>query len=30
MTDAAKPPHLPDAAFTIAASGGKAVLSNRP
>jgi hypothetical protein len=30
LTDAAAPPHLPGAVFTIAASGGKAVLSNRP
>jgi 4-amino-4-deoxy-L-arabinose transferase-like glycosyltransferase len=30
LTDAAKPPHLPDAVYTIAALGGKAVLSNRP
>ncbi len=30
LTDAAAPPHLPAAIFTIASSGGKAVLSNRP
>jgi hypothetical protein len=30
LTDAAEPPHLPGAVYTIAASGGKAVLSNRP
>jgi hypothetical protein len=30
LTDAAAPPHLPGAIFTIAASGGKTVLSNRP
>ena len=30
LTDAAKPPHLPGAVYTVAASGGKAVLSNRP
>jgi hypothetical protein len=30
LTDAAAPPHLPGAVFTIATSGGKAVLSNRP
>jgi 4-amino-4-deoxy-L-arabinose transferase-like glycosyltransferase len=30
LTDAAQPPHLPGASFTIATSGGKAVLSNRP
>jgi 4-amino-4-deoxy-L-arabinose transferase-like glycosyltransferase len=30
LTDAAAPPHLPGPVFTIAASGGKAVLSNRP
>jgi len=30
LTDAAKPPHLPGTVYTIAASGGKAVLSNRP
>ena len=29
LTDAAQPPHLPGAVFTVAASGGKAVLSNR-
>jgi 4-amino-4-deoxy-L-arabinose transferase-like glycosyltransferase len=30
LTDAPKPPHLPGAAYTLAESGGKAVLSNRP
>jgi 4-amino-4-deoxy-L-arabinose transferase-like glycosyltransferase len=30
LTDAAQPPHLPGAVFTLAESGGKAVLSNRP
>jgi 4-amino-4-deoxy-L-arabinose transferase-like glycosyltransferase len=30
LTDAAKPPHLPGAVYAIAASGGKAVLSNQP
>jgi hypothetical protein len=30
LTDAAHPPHLPGAVYTIVASGGKAVLSNRP
>ena len=30
LTDAALPPHLPGAIFTLAESGGKAVLSNRP
>jgi hypothetical protein len=30
LTDAAKPPPLPGAVFTIATSGGKTVLSNRP
>jgi 4-amino-4-deoxy-L-arabinose transferase-like glycosyltransferase len=30
LTDAEAPPHLPGAVFTIAASAGKAVLSNRP
>jgi 4-amino-4-deoxy-L-arabinose transferase-like glycosyltransferase len=30
LTDAAKPPHLPGVVYTIAASGGKAVFSNRP
>ncbi|HEY3989394.1 MAG TPA: glycosyltransferase family 39 protein [Acidobacteriaceae bacterium] len=30
LTDAAQPPHLPDAVYTIATSSGKAVLSNRP
>ncbi len=30
LTDAAKPPHLPGVVYTVAASGGKAVLSNRP
>jgi 4-amino-4-deoxy-L-arabinose transferase-like glycosyltransferase len=29
LTDAAQPPHLPGAIYTIAVSGGKAVLSNR-
>jgi hypothetical protein len=29
LTDAAHPPRLPGAVYTIAASGGKAVLSNR-
>ena len=29
LTDAAHSPHLPGAAYTIAAAGGKAVLSNR-
>jgi hypothetical protein len=29
LTDAAQPPHLPGAVYTIATSGGKAVLSNR-
>jgi 4-amino-4-deoxy-L-arabinose transferase-like glycosyltransferase len=30
LTDATQPPHLPGAVYTIAVSGGKAVLSNRP
>ncbi|HZD45793.1 MAG TPA: phospholipid carrier-dependent glycosyltransferase, partial [Acidobacteriaceae bacterium] len=30
LTDAAQPPHLPGTVYTVAASGGKAVLSNRP
>jgi 4-amino-4-deoxy-L-arabinose transferase-like glycosyltransferase len=30
LTDVSKPPHLPGAVFTLAESGGKAVLSNRP
>ena len=30
LTDAAQPPHLPGGVFTLAESGGKAVLSNRP
>jgi 4-amino-4-deoxy-L-arabinose transferase-like glycosyltransferase len=30
LTDAAQPPHLSGAVYTVAASGGKAVLSNRP
>ena len=30
LTGAAQPPHLPGAVFTLAESGGKAVLSNRP
>jgi hypothetical protein len=30
LTDATHPPHLPGAVFTLAESGGKAVLSNRP
>jgi hypothetical protein len=30
LTDATRPPHLPGAVYTVAASGGKAVLSNRP
>jgi 4-amino-4-deoxy-L-arabinose transferase-like glycosyltransferase len=30
LTDVAQPPHLPGAVFTLAESGGKAVLSNRP
>ncbi|HEX6493979.1 MAG TPA: glycosyltransferase family 39 protein [Acidobacteriaceae bacterium] len=30
LTDVAAPPHLPGAVFTVAVSGGKAVLSNRP
>jgi 4-amino-4-deoxy-L-arabinose transferase-like glycosyltransferase len=30
LTDAAQPPHLPGEVFTLAESGGKAVLSNRP
>jgi 4-amino-4-deoxy-L-arabinose transferase-like glycosyltransferase len=30
LTDAAAPPRLPGTVYTIAASGGKAVLSNRP
>jgi hypothetical protein len=30
LTDATQPPHLPGAVYTVAASGGKAVLSNRP
>lgn len=30
LTDAAALPHLPGAVFTLAESGGKAVLSNRP
>jgi 4-amino-4-deoxy-L-arabinose transferase-like glycosyltransferase len=30
LTDAAHPPHLPSAIYSIATSGGKAVLSNRP
>jgi 4-amino-4-deoxy-L-arabinose transferase-like glycosyltransferase len=30
LTDASAPPRLPRAVFTIAVSGGKAVLSNRP
>jgi 4-amino-4-deoxy-L-arabinose transferase-like glycosyltransferase len=29
LTDAAAPPHLPGSVYTIAVSGGKAVLSNR-
>ena len=30
LTDAAAPPRLPGAVYTIAISGGKAVLSNQP
>ena len=30
LTDAAQLPRLPNAVYTVAASGGKAVLSNRP
>jgi hypothetical protein len=30
LTDAATPPRLPGSVYRIAASGGKAVLSNRP
>ena len=30
LTDASHPPHLPGAIYTIASSGGKAVLSNQP
>jgi 4-amino-4-deoxy-L-arabinose transferase-like glycosyltransferase len=30
LTDAAAPPRLPSPVFTVATSGGKAVLSNRP
>ncbi len=30
LTDATHPPHLPRAIYTIAVSGGKAMLSNRP
>ena len=30
LTDAAHPPHLPSAIHSVATSGGKAVLSNRP
>ncbi len=30
LTDAGAPPHLPGTVYMIAASGGKAVLSNRP
>jgi hypothetical protein len=30
LTDAAKPPRLPGMVYAIAASGGKAVLSNQP
>jgi 4-amino-4-deoxy-L-arabinose transferase-like glycosyltransferase len=30
LTDAAAPPRLPGAVYTVATSGGKAVLSNRP
>jgi hypothetical protein len=30
LTDAAHPPHLPGAIYTIAESGGKALLSNQP
>jgi hypothetical protein len=30
LTDAGAPPHLPGAVYTIASSGGKVMLSNRP
>ena len=30
LTDAAAPPRLPGAVYTVATSGGKAVLSNQP